>query len=376
MTYDEGYGRYADDEWVRGTVAALPPKAEPTTAPEPQPQDNGTEPPGSRRFTGVDGLRGLAVLTVLLYDTGRFAGARLGIDVLLVLSGFLVTLPLIRRADATGRTGAGPFLARRFKRLFPALVVVLSATLGLLYALGAPRTARDLSRQIPGALWPVSVTAQFCLAWPPLLALLCFLLRRRIAAATTVVVLLLAGFAAAPLLPLPAGIAHAVARSHSVALLAGAATACAVHLAHRAAAHRAGPRDGRGHAPATVLLSITGFAALAALAAQAALAGAASSQVPVALCAALLTATLSTEHGPLVRLLSTSLLAELGRMSYSVCLLHVPVYWLLRHGQPGISDYALLLVGGTVTWLLSLLLHYLLVERLGARPWRIRRAAG
>jgi peptidoglycan/LPS O-acetylase OafA/YrhL len=371
MTYDEGYGRYADDEWVRGTVAALPPKAKTkaTPAAEPQP-DHGDEPPGSRRFTGVDGLRGLAVLTVLLYDTGWFAGARLGIDVLLVLSGFLVTLPLIRRADATGRTGAGPFLARRVKRLFPALVAVLSATLALCYGLGAPSTARDLSRQIPGALWPVSVTAQFCLAWPPLLALLCFLLRRRIAAVTTVVVLLLAGFAAAPLLPLPAGIAHAVTRSHSVALLAGAATACAVHLAHRAAAHRAGPRDGRGHAPATVLLSITGFAALAALA----MAGAVASQVAVALCAALLTATLSTEHGPLVRLLSTSLLAELGRMSYSVYLLHVPVYWLLRHGQPGISDYALLLVGGTVTWFLSLLLHYLLVERLGTRPWQSRRA--
>lgn len=310
---------------------------------------------------------------MLLYDTGWFAGARLGIDVLLVLSGFLVTLPLVRRADATGRTDAGPFLARRFKRLFPALVVVLTTTPALVHAFGSPRTVRDLSRQIPAALWPVSVTAQFCLVWPLLLGLLCFFLRRRIAAVTTVVVLLLAAFAAAPLLPLPDGFAHAVTRSHSVALLAGAAAACAVHLAHRAVAHRTGRRDGRGHAPATVLLSVTGFAALAALAALT-MAGAVASQVPVALCAALLTAALSTEHGPLVRLLSASLLAELGRMSYSVYLLHVPVYWLLRHGQPRITDYALLLVGGTVTWLLSLLLHYLLVERLGARPWQTRRA--
>ncbi|HEY5834801.1 acyltransferase family protein, partial [Streptomyces sp.] len=382
------------------------PGTEPTSGTGP-----GTERPDSRRFAAVDGLRGLAVLAVLLYDTGWFSGARLGIDVLLVLSGFLVTLTLIRRVDATRRTGAGAFLARRFKRLFPALLVVLAVTLALCCGLGSLPMARNLSWQIPAvlfqytdwaqsahhqtpwaapvmtaplaALWPLSVTAWFCLVWPLLLGLLCFLLRRRIAVVATAVVLLLVGSAAAPLL-YPGGFADAVVRVRAVPLLAGSAVACAVHLAHRAAAHGTRRRNSRRSGPAAVLLPATGFAALAVLVAVGVLAGgrpapwpypgAGAAATAVAVCAALLTAVLCTERGPLARLLSASLLTELGRMSYSVYLLHLPVYWLLRRGQPGITGYALLLVGGAVTWFLALFLHYLLTERLSARPWRAARA--
>ncbi|MHC5909154.1 hypothetical protein ACVNF4_35600, partial [Streptomyces sp. S6] len=85
----------------------------------------------------------------------------------------------------------------------------------------------------------------------------------------------------------------------------------------------------------------------------------------VVLGAAVLTAVLCAGRGPLARLLSGDLVTELGRMSCSVFLLHLPVYRLLRQGSPGLAPLPLFLVGGAVTWFLSLLVHHLLVERLG-----------
>ncbi|MEU6353400.1 hypothetical protein ABZ896_29435, partial [Streptomyces sp. NPDC047072] len=95
--------------------------------------------------------------------------------------------------------------------------------------------------------------------------------------------------------------------------------------------------------------------------------------LPVA-CAAVLVAVLCAGRGPVVRLLSGELLTEVGRLSYSLFLLHLPVFWLLRDGRPGLGPLPLFLAGGVVAWFLAMLVHYLLVERLATRPWR--RSAG
>jgi peptidoglycan/LPS O-acetylase OafA/YrhL len=131
--------------------------------------------------------------------------------------------------------------------------------------------------------------------------------------------------------------------------------------------------------PVGVLLVVTGFAAAVVLAVAAVLLGGGHSDnryvVAVVLGAAVLTAVLCGGRGPLVRLLSGDMLTEIGRMSYSLFLLHLPVYWLLRRGQHCLGALGLFLVGGAVTWFLSLLVHYLLVERLAAGPWRRGRAS-
>ncbi|MFE7835842.1 acyltransferase family protein [Streptomyces sp. NPDC057474] len=378
--------------------------AGPVPGAEPGPvaaQGSGREASG-RRFSAVDGLRGAAVLAVLLYDTGMggpyFSWSGAGIDVLLVLTGFLTTLPLLRRATATGRTGVVGFLARRAKRLIPALLVSLAMTLTACWALGSPRIIRDLARQVPlvlpghggwaewvhgrplGAvptmdsplapLWLWDITARSVLTWSLLLACLCLLARRRLAA-VTLVAALLAGAAtvAAARGALPGlGVFTGM---QTLALPAGAGAACLVHLAERGG--RAVSR------PAAVLLTATGLAAAAALAVSAVLRGGGQGDnryvVAAVLGAALLTAVLSSDRGPLARLLSGELLTEIGRMSYSLFLLHLPVYWLLRRGQPDLSALGLFLVGGVVTWFLSLLVHYLLIERLAAHPWRRGRAS-
>ncbi|WP_371579384.1 acyltransferase family protein [Streptomyces sp. NBC_01314] len=343
----------------------------------------------------MDGLRGVAVLAVLLHDTGMggpyvsWSGA--GVDVLLVLTGFLTTLPLLRRATATGRTGVAGFLARRAKRLIPVLLVSVAVTLTVCWAFGSPRVIHDLARQalsvLPGhggwaewahgrtlgavpttdsplaPLWLWDITARSVLAWSLLLAFLCLPARRRLTAVTLVAALLVAAatvVAARGALP---GIG-VVTSMRTLALPAGVGAACLVHLAERGG--RAVSR------PAVVLLTATGLAATAALAVSAVLGGGGQGgdryTVAVVLGAALLTAVLCGDRVPLARLLSGDLLTEIGRMSYSLFLLHLPVYWLLRRGQPDLSSLGLFLVGGVATWFLSLLAHYLLIERLAARP--------
>ncbi|MEE1764299.1 acyltransferase family protein [Streptomyces sp. SP18BB07] len=355
-----------------------------------------------RRFSAVDGLRGVAVLAVLSHDTGMggpyFSWTGAGIDVLLVLSAFLTTLPLLRRATATGRTGVVGFLTRRAKRLIPALLVSVALTLTVCWALGSPRVIRDLVRQIPTAplgdrgwadwaygrplgavptmdsplapLWLWDVTARSVVTWSLLLACLCLVARRRLAAVALAAALLTgAATVAAARGELPG--MGVVVGMQTLALPAGVGAACLVHLAERG--HRAMSRA------AATLLTTAGLVTAAALAVSAVLRGAGQGDhrygVVVVLGAALLTALLCGDRGPLARLLSGGLLTEIGRMSYSLFLLHLPVYWLLRRGQPELSSLGLFLVGGGVTWFLSLLLHYLLVERLASTPWRRGRAS-
>ncbi|MDX3454956.1 acyltransferase [Streptomyces sp. ME02-8801-2C] len=355
---------------------------------------------GGRRFLAVDGLRGAAVLAVLLFDTGvggpyvSWAGAGVGVDVLLVLTGFLTALPLLRRATATGRTGAVGFLVRRVKRLVPALLVAVAMAFMGFWALGSSRIVRDLIGEVGSVvagrdgwagwvhgravgvvptmdsplapLWLWDVTARSVLAWSLLLAGLCLVARRRLAEVASVVALLAGAVTVAAAYGVLPGVG-VVTGIQTLALPAGVAAACVVHLAERGG--RTVSRRVGG------LLLVAGPGAAAALVVSAVLLGGGHTGdryvVAVVLGTAVLTAVLCGGRGPLVRLLSGDLLTEIGRMSYSLFLLHLPVYWLLRRGQShGLGAVTLFLVGGAVTWFLSLLVHYLLVERLAAGPWR------
>lgn len=219
-------------------------------------------------------------------------------------------------------------------------------------------------------LWSWGITALPVLAWALLLACLGLPARRRLAPVALVVALLAGAVAVASTGGMLPGV-DAVTGGRALALAAGAGAACLVHLAER---------GGRAvNRRVAVLSTVTGFGAAAALGVSAVLRDGGRGDTPyvvaVVLGAAVLTAVLCHGRGPLVRLLSGDLLTEAGRMSYSLFLLHLPVYWLLRRGQPGLGSLGLFLVGGVVTWFLSLLVHYLLVERLAARPWRRARVS-
>jgi peptidoglycan/LPS O-acetylase OafA/YrhL len=149
----------------------------------------------------IEGMRGIAVLLVVLYHVGipGIRGGFIGVDVFFVLSGFLITDLLVKEAARTGRISFVQFYARRTRRLLPAAVLVLTVTLvaSLLvlspleqfrYARSAVATSIYVSnlhfmRQATDYFapnlasdpflhtWSLAVEEQFYLVWPMLIAL-------------------------------------------------------------------------------------------------------------------------------------------------------------------------------------------------------------
>jgi peptidoglycan/LPS O-acetylase OafA/YrhL len=78
----------------------------------------------------IQGLRGIAVLFVVLYHAGMpgFSGGFVGVDVFFVISGFLITPILYDEVRRRGRIDVPAFLARRVRRLLPAMAAMLVVT--------------------------------------------------------------------------------------------------------------------------------------------------------------------------------------------------------------------------------------------------------
>lgn len=78
----------------------------------------------------IQGLRGIAVLLVVIYHTGfALPGGFVGVDMFFVISGFVITQVLLREYEETGKISLSNFYARRARRLIPALSVVTIFTL-------------------------------------------------------------------------------------------------------------------------------------------------------------------------------------------------------------------------------------------------------
>lgn len=153
--------------------------------------------PMSARVPCLDGLRGISVCFVLLAHLSGTreltSGARLpelyglgnlGVRVFFVISGFLITLLLLRERAKTGRISLSRFFLRRALRILPAAflyigVVLLLGGLGLLvlapgdrlHALTYTVNYHHLRSWYVSHLWSLSVEEQFYLLWPALLVL-------------------------------------------------------------------------------------------------------------------------------------------------------------------------------------------------------------
>ena len=85
---------------------------------------------------GLDGLRALAVVAVLLYHAGLpwIPGGFLGVEVFFVISGYLITALLLSEWGARGRVDLKAFWFGRARRLLPALFVMIGVTLAFAVA--------------------------------------------------------------------------------------------------------------------------------------------------------------------------------------------------------------------------------------------------
>ncbi|MGE3178208.1 MAG: acyltransferase family protein [Vicinamibacterales bacterium] len=101
--------------------------------------------PGDHR-RDIDGLRGIAVLAVLLFhaEVPGFSGGYAGVDVFFVISGYLITDIITRQLDAETFSLAA-FYERRARRILPALFVVTGCTLAAGWIALMPADYRDLA---------------------------------------------------------------------------------------------------------------------------------------------------------------------------------------------------------------------------------------
>lgn len=97
----------------------------------------------------IDGLRALAVIPVVLYHAGfpAFGGGFVGVDVFFVISGYLIT-GLIRARIEAGEFTLVDFYERRFRRILPALCLVILAGLPAAWFWLFPRERQDFARSI------------------------------------------------------------------------------------------------------------------------------------------------------------------------------------------------------------------------------------
>ena len=97
------------------------------------------------RLAYIDGLRGVAILSVVGYHAGLpgFSGGFTAVDVFFVISGYLIG-GQIADAQRAGTFSFARFYARRFLRILPPLLVVLVAVVAAGFLL--PLLPRDVQR--------------------------------------------------------------------------------------------------------------------------------------------------------------------------------------------------------------------------------------
>ena len=102
----------------------------------------------------IDGLRAISVLAVMLYhaEFQVFSGGFIGVDVFFVISGYLITQMVLGDFER-GSFSLSHFYERRVRRILPALLVMLAATVPLAYVFLSADPLADYSAALLGATW-------------------------------------------------------------------------------------------------------------------------------------------------------------------------------------------------------------------------------
>jgi len=320
----------------------------------------------------IEGLRAIAVLAVLAYHARipGISGGYIGVDVFFVVSGFLISGLIVRELQATGTVDLATFYARRARRLLPAALVVIAATViasaivlpplrvgdvaidGAASALyvGNIRYAAQATDYLQAELdpspllhfWSLGVEEQFYLVWPALLLLVAGrgirtdgTAMRRIA---IVVGLVAVGSLAMSMVltPTDAPLAFFILPTRAWELAVGAGLVLAAASLKRLPTPMA----------SAFVLAGLGAIAIAAVAYDLTTPFPGTAAIlPVTGAALIIAGGMRTPHGPLSRLLSIAPMRFIGGISYSLYLWHWPLLVLpaAAFGMPlpGVARLAL-----------------------------------
>jgi peptidoglycan/LPS O-acetylase OafA/YrhL len=145
----------------------------------------------------IDGLRALAVSAVIVFHTfpKLLPGGFVGVDIFFVISGYLITQLILGDLDR-GRFSIAAFYARRIRRIFPALILVLATAFALGWYFLLPAELVSFEKNLVASvlfsanlmllsevgyfdlaahvkpllhLWSLGIEEQFYLVWPWLL---------------------------------------------------------------------------------------------------------------------------------------------------------------------------------------------------------------
>jgi peptidoglycan/LPS O-acetylase OafA/YrhL len=309
-----------------------------------------------RYYPALDGVRSLAVGIVLAAHGGVswFRSGGVGVDLFFVLSGFLITSILAAEAGATGSLNFRNFYVRRFLRLAPCLFLTCAFVAAWFWATGGrvpgaaiayaltytanwARAFYDADLSWLTHCWSLAIEEQFYLIWP----LVILGLERRVADARTKGLLLLIG-----------ALLVAVYRAGLVGIYSderinyGLDTRMDSLMTGAALAYfaRALPPAGLSDAASRLLGRVLAPGALGVLLLIPQVVTWYSpwmgrfGYVIVATASALLLADLvAGRHSLLARPFAWGPLVYVGRISYGIYLLHLPLYFIVEAALPGWS---------------------------------------
>jgi len=322
----------------------------------------------------LDGLRGVAIAMVLtMHATGYMRGT-LGVLVFFVLSGFLITVLLLEERDRDGGVALKAFYWRRAVRLLPALGVVLLSVGAWMAIAGDAKSippqfipamlyymnwvAMDGPVGSVGHTWSLAIEEQFYLLWPIVLLGLLAISGRRMALIATLTAAAVSIGLRFVLAGDPAGTGRAYYGSdtNAFALLLGCALAIAVTGGWR-------PRVPRWLSFSSAL--VLGLVFTVDQSEIGALTFGDSIGAVAATCGIAALVTMPHRHP----ILAVRPLVALGRISYGLYLVHIPVRTVVdgTFGPEPLWLRAILIVGASLG---AAALMWLIVERPAQRLLR------
>lgn len=340
---------------------------------------------------GLDGLRGVAVLVVVLFhaQVPGAGGGFLGVSLFFTLSGFLITSLLLAEFEANDTISLRHFYVRRARRLLPAayLCLLLVALAGVWWSAGqraqlpgdliaslanvanwrfafAATNYADLFVDAPSPVahfWSLAIEEQIYLVLPVVVIVA---LRRGRGTLAWVIGALLSASIAATLLTSDRDLVYNATHTRAAELLVGVALALFVRRGGRAVGDRMWRRFGW----------VPGAFAGAAFVALVALASIdqewiyRGGLVAVAVLSAVLIAAVVSEQFP-NRLLDVQPLVTIGRLSYGIYLAHWPIFLLLDAERTGLGPVALFALRCVVTGAVAVASSSLLEQPVRQGRW-------